>query len=454
MVENDCEVKFDHRAFNPWRRPASENAQRLCAYTCAELEEHEMVNQLRKRQRKEKDQAVFEQTVAALVCNVLFHAIICGNENAITEDDAIHIPLSNRYLGTGDPQRSPVLSKALPDIVKRLSACGFLDMTGGHQGCAGFDIPPQQTKLQPTHLLIDLATGKKATKAGEIFKLSGLHDFKEDRAEQEAVALHLPKEKRGQQKSGKTVALPQTAQVKSLKKNMKIINDWLEQAPITAKLSCWEDSTGRRHIIDDRARFLIRRFSNGRFDSGGRLYGGFWQTLSKEKRREAILIAGEEVCTLDYGQMALRILYGIKRKTPPSQDCYEITGYAPYREGIKKILNTATFMDKIPSRFPNETRQYLPKAARIAEACEAILKFHSSVKDWLFTDSNIGHELQNVESNIMVDLLLTIKNSGVPAALPVHDAVIIPVSYVPAVKKIMKDIFRKHTGSEAIINKD
>jgi len=40
-------------------------------------------------------------------------------------------------------------------------------------------------------------------------------------------------------------------------------------------------------------------FTQGRFGSGGRLYGGFWQHLRKETRLKGLFINREEVVELD-----------------------------------------------------------------------------------------------------------------------------------------------------------
>ena len=50
-------------------------------------------------------------------------------------------------------------------------------------------------------------------------------------------------------------------------------------------------------------RSLRRIFTKGCFDHGGRLFGGFWQELSKTARFDGLVINDEDIVELDYGQM-------------------------------------------------------------------------------------------------------------------------------------------------------
>jgi hypothetical protein len=54
--------------------------------------------------------------------------------------------------------------------------------------------------------------------------------------------------------------------------------------------------------IDINQRRLKRCFTRERFDSRGRLFGGFWQRMSKADRLTHIKINGEDLVELDYGQ--------------------------------------------------------------------------------------------------------------------------------------------------------
>ena len=59
--------------------------------------------------------------------------------------------------------------------------------------------------------------------------------------------------------------------------------------------------------------------------------------------------------------------------------------------------------------------------------------------------SGIGMQLFRKESDILVDVLITLQAKGI-VALPVHDAVVVRDDDSDKAKAVMKDIFRAHTG--------
>jgi hypothetical protein len=97
-----------------------------------------------------------------------------------------------------------------------------------------------------------------------------------------------------------------------------------------------------------RRRFIILPEQEISFDQGGRLFGGFWQQLKRERRRH-IRIEGEPVAVLDYGSMFTRLAYSEIGAEPPGGDLYAVPGFEGYRSGIKLVMN-ALFFDKSPKR--------------------------------------------------------------------------------------------------------
>ena len=83
---------------------------------------------------------------------------------------------------------------------------------------------------------------------------------------------------------------------------LRRINQTLEDADIDYS-QAGQRSSG---VIDTSNRCLRRYFNNHSFEQGGRLFGGFWQHLSKSQRRD-ITIDGMPTVTLDYGQMAYKL---------------------------------------------------------------------------------------------------------------------------------------------------
>lgn len=458
MSEQDTALV--ERLFDPWRVPASDTARGFCSYIQKYIEEYEREHGLRRRRRNRTEQSVFALSVSALACDLLHHSIAYvragRGRSAANSEDALKVTLSHRHLGTADPSRSPVMSKALPGIVNRMEACGFIKMSMGHTGSKGFKIPPQQTAIRPTRHFIDLAIGRKVGNDGEAFAIKGFEDLAYDASQREPIILRAPKVRQGDKVIQEEIAYRETPPTRSLRSQMTVINEWLAKAPLALLNESQQILKGegyRLPLRDPSDRFLNRIFTNGSFESGGRLYGGFWQSMPKHERDKAIIIAGEGVCMLDYSQMGPRIVYSLaKGAQPPPDDCYMIPHYAVSRKGVKNILNAAFFVDHLPTRFPAGTRHLFPQWLKFPELRDAILKFHAPIAEYLFSSRLIGHKLQNIESCIMVDVLLALKEAGIPAALPIHDAVIVPVSASMLARDAMQQAFHKHTGMDALIH--
>ena len=80
---------------------------------------------------------------------------------------------------------------------------------------------------------------------------------------------------------------------------------------------------------------------------------------------------------------------------------------------------------------------------------EKIANAHPTLVPFFFTGT--GHEAQFTESQIMVDLLLRLKERNL-MGLPVHDAVIIPRPTVDEVRSLMASTFFDHTSIDGLIN--
>jgi len=59
--------------------------------------------------------------------------------------------------------------------------------------------------------------------------------------------------------------------------------------------------------------------------------------------------------------------------------------------------------------------------------------------------SGVGMQLFRKESDILVDVLETLRSEGI-VALPIHDAVVVRDNNSHKAKAVMKQVFREHTG--------
>jgi len=225
---------------------------------------------------------------------------------------------------------------------------------------------------------------------------------------------------------------------------MRLINQWIKMSD----LNYIEPFNGKdKHNYDLDCRLLKRYLTRGSFKSGGRLFGGFWQQI-KKVHRENLLIEGENIVVLDYSQMTPKILYGYCGSVPQMEDCYHIKGYEYCRKGIKKVFNAMTFSNEPMTRFPKGINSLFPVKTRFKDVSDAIEKEHFRIAHMFYT--GIGHYLQFKESQILVEVLLKLKDNGI-TALPVHDAVFVGWTHVYKSTQVMEQVFLDMTNVPSVV---
>ena len=373
---------------------------------------------LRQRHRRPQDQERFEAVVTAITCDLI--------HRQLTVPGAwVAVSLSKTKLGHRSRYSHPAIGKTLPDILERLATpeMAFVELCKGHQGF--FDEARQTTIRAGRRLLTRIKDG--GLRCG---------DFRQCPDEEVII---LKDHKQGfWDTSGRMVEYTDDDITCAYRGEVQAINEWLGQADI--KLDRWVVDN---QAVDGKDRRLRRYFNNRSFQAGGRLFGGFWQPMSKVRRKDSIFIDGESVVTLDYGQMAPRIVYGIAGASPPAGDLYTLPGLEAHREGVKKIMSALLYKTEPPKRFPNGTRKYFPRDIKMAHVMDKIREAHHHIADLLF--SGVGFEVFFRESEILVDVLLALKQIGI-TALPIHDAVVVKQSAADAAAQVMKSIFTQHTG--------
>jgi hypothetical protein len=120
-----------------------------------------------------------------------------------------------------------------------------------------------------------------------------------------------------------------------------------------------------------------------------------------------------------------------------------------YRDGVKKIFNAMLF-NRV-TKFPKETKGLFPRSVKCSDVTEAILQRHPKLKGVL-TAFEIGHELQFVESEMMMRVLRECLKHNI-IALPVHDSVVVKVSAEKMAEEIMRREFRAFTGFNVAVKR-
>ncbi|WBT39953.1 hypothetical protein [Hyphomicrobium sp. DMF-1] len=406
------------------------------------LDHHERHIGARKRARREQDHQQHLQRIETIVCN-LAHAVLLPPPGG-----RIAAPLGHGGKGRSRYD-SPVAGKLLSPTLSLLWDLDFLDVRN-----------PSVVRGEASSIGVsDWFTGK-VKEAGV-----SLADF--GRREDEEVIILSRHTRRSTGRDHVVYRAPidytDTSETKKHRDDLKGLNAFLN----TAEIAFLDDGLEPR--IDPFDRTLRRRFvifsnQKERFDQGGRMFGGFWQNLKSERRRN-IRICGEPIAILDYSSMFTRLAYAELGSVPPPGDLYVIPGFESYRSGIKFAMNCFLF-DGGPRRaWPDELaigleddltaarnsdgeetkyEARLPAGATVGSTKEAILSVHPILgRAW---DRRLGYRLMFRESEIMMRVLAELAAQNVPA-LCLHDGLIVPISGCELATHIMSKCALELTGA-------
>lgn len=188
------------------------------------------------------------------------------------------------------------------------------------------------------------------------------------------------------------------------------------------------------------------------FKCGGRHYGGLWQIMSKHFRK-FIKINGEETIELDYSGMHIRMLYHAKKIDYRGDPYIDPENKVP-REWFKAIALRI---------FNNKNRRGCIGSIRKAmlgltgsdigrynseKLLDRFIKMHPQIADRFY--SNIGLNLQNLDSQIMHNILMELKSQDI-VGLPIYDSVIVKKKHKELLRSIMIDKYKKLFGFDPII---
>jgi hypothetical protein len=296
---DDNEVERD-RPLNPYRCAASESAEAIVKEAVGLVQRYEARFKLRRNKRRSKDQAIFEQTVDAVLSDLMHRHLVGGG--------GIFVSRSNQLLGTKNRYRPPIYGKAFRGILDLLEKPEMdyvkQDVAPDVQGVR------RSTVLRPGQRLLDRM-------AQHEIEVDDLHE----RPSGETIILKRSKDPDDYWDQGERIDYPDDEMTVRFRAELEEVNQWLENADLTFS---WIGLEWPHTSFDPRDRRLRRVFTRGRFDSGGRLFGGFWQLLRKAERRSGLCISGEKAVELDYGQAGVRILYGMAGKRPAAGDLYDM----------------------------------------------------------------------------------------------------------------------------------
>ena len=415
------------RIFNPWRCSSNANSHLLVTEVIEKFFQVEVKKNLRRRKRKPVDHKRFLKAIEAITCDLI-------HNHLSDQRSGIAISRSNRVLSRTSRYKNEVLNKTIPYLLDVLKL-PELQMLEQVVGCINYFYPEKNGNLRTV-----VKAGKHLVHLIQKYHVEledlGLSDGEE--------TIILKREKNDLWDHGGTLEYEDNDLTNLYRDEMSIINQWIRNAD----LIYMEPFNGKnKHNYDLDCRLLKRYFTRGSFKSGGRLFGGFWQQL-KKAHRENLLIDGENIVVLDYSQMTPKILYGYCGSVPQMEDCYHIKGYEYCRKGIKKVFNAMTFSNEPMTRFPKGINSLFPVKTRFKDVSDAIENEHSGIAHMFYT--GIGHYLQFMESQILVEVLLKLIDNGI-IALPVHDAVFVGWTHVYKSTQVMEQVFLDMTNVPSVV---
>ena len=343
----------------------------------------------------------------------LGRSIASGNKNGV------RIRREERMYRTASRYRPDVFDKKTLTVLDDLDHMHLADQVKGDTWIKNpfdrsqiVDKEYHQTRLLPTKEL--------STIMSEL-SVDSILDFEEVTDKQEVIIQKRDESSTLVEYTDDEITIKYRAQ-------MRIINDMLANAgPLVTP-----EVRGMSLGIDERERFLVRRFTYSSLESGGRLWGGFWMDLKKSQRPHILRINGQKTAECDYSTLVARLAYayvseGIEAVKPPKGDLYTIPGLSPEsRDGVKRLFSTLLFdQSKNRDRFPKGVAELFSiedQRKGFKQVLELVKAHHAAITPLFGT--GVGHYLQFLESQLLVNVLLGLANEKI-VALPLHDCVVV-----------------------------
>jgi hypothetical protein len=408
--------------FDQWRGAWGPALRSLVATLREVLDNHEKAAGERQRERRVGDQRRYGIAVETVVANLAHSALINPS------DSRLAILTGNKTRGF-TRYDNDALGKPLRKLLGGLEAFGLVDWRYSlRRGVA--------SSVAPTERLVKMIRDAGVT----------LEDF--GRLANEEVISLSRKRKIGDWWESRIerdwINYTDTAETNAMRDDMRRINARLERASIT-----FVDDGAEPVDIHDRTLGRLFVIHEGdllgqRFDLSGRLFGGFWQALQRE-RRSGIKIDGESVATIDYSSMFARLAYAARGVRPPAGDLYAIPGLEGHRDAVKLGVNALLFDQQTRRQWPKteEPGQRLPSGWTLARFRRALIEHHPDIADCI--GKGLGFRLMHTESEIMVRVLTTLVSEGV-TALPLHDGILVRKSHASMGKEAMEAVSRDMTS--------
>jgi hypothetical protein len=412
------------RYFNPARTAVTPAAKTFVsrAIEAAEVERRQANPNTRRLQNRHRQ--TFEATVEAIVLDLLYFGLIEKDQYR-----GIAVTRNISHLGRGDPNKPVAINSGLPKRLDELEAAGWINQAIGRRSASHGAV---LTTILPGPQLIANAADLRLNVEHLGIRRS-------------TPAIVIKDEGGNEVTAARKNELLHSAAGERIARDLERINAHLELADISLKSGKdWSPALPRDQH---------RTFMENSLERGGRFSGGFWYSMSKQERFERLRINGEPIALLDFNAMMTRTAYGLAGVQPSMEDPYLLPGLeAAHRDGIKTLLNAMFWDDwsEKPRRsLPRGTRQFFPRKLTYPAVADIVLRQHAPIADFLGRGK--GGYLQFIESETINHIMVGSIDRDL-VLLPIHDAVLVPVSQWREARQLMQEAFYKACGGEAVVD--
>lgn len=199
-------------------------------------------------------------------------------------------------------------------------------------------------------------------------------------------------------------------------------------------------------------RVYLTRIFKGKWERGGRLYGGSWQSLPQGVRL-GLTINGEPVVELDYRAIQPSMLYAQKGLSLDF-DPYIVPGFDIPRDVGKVqfnrlINNSGKRPVKGGLKFDKETQKSFTSKDQFHRYLHAMKEMHAAIADCFNSDASL--KLQHLDSSLALSVMNRCLDEGI-VCLPVHDSFIVAEPHHDQLKEIMSSEYENIFSQKILIH--
>jgi hypothetical protein len=239
-----------------------------------------------------------------------------------------------------------------------------------------------------------------------------------------------------------------TNHTKRWRNTLERYNDLIARTYIDLDLAEYKPTKQRKRLLffDLSRKRTKRSFSNGNFYSGGRHYGGVWQSIPSDMR-PYLLVGGNHVVENDFSGMHVHILYAMigKRLSDTGLEPYIVPksndpeGKRPYyKKLLLSAINAKTewgCVDAVRKDIKKNPEDYPDGNYDLWTMLDEIIAYHPDLDEFLL--SGEGLHSQYVDSCIAYRVIKEMTDRQIPV-LCIHDSFISADSHADIVLDCMK----------------